>query len=176
MHCGEVKEGVFQDGRKVSANRVAKILKLTDQKCLADGSVLKKIERFSKQGVERYFCKDDEKIAKVISRLNQDKNAENWLSMQPHAKGFHYGRTSDYASFGDFEEDKLEGRSIKLCSGGEIEIAYYENGGWPAGNYIYIYSSGEFAVGERYFKDGRIWERSTEYKTDGSEEKYEFEF
>ena len=75
MHCGEVKDGVFQDGRKVSANRVAKILTLTNQKRLADGSILKKIERFSKQGVERYFCMNDEEIAKVNSRLNGDNDA-----------------------------------------------------------------------------------------------------
>ncbi len=75
MHCGEVKSGVFQDGRQVSVNRVTQILTLTNQKCLADGSVLKKIERFSKQGVERYFCMNDEEIAKVNSRLNGDNDA-----------------------------------------------------------------------------------------------------
>ncbi len=75
MHCGEVKDGVFQDGRKVSANREAKILTLTNQKWLGDGSVLKKTELFSKQGVERYFCKNDEKVAKVNTRLNPDNDA-----------------------------------------------------------------------------------------------------
>ncbi len=40
VHCGEVKKGVYQDGRKVSANRVTKILMLINQKSLADGSVL----------------------------------------------------------------------------------------------------------------------------------------
>ena len=59
----------------MSAISVAKILNLINQKCLADGSVLKKIERFSKLGVEKYFYKDDKKIAKVISRLNRDYNA-----------------------------------------------------------------------------------------------------
>ena len=48
---------------------------LINQKSLADGSVLKKIERFSKQGVERYFFRDGEKIAKVNSRLNRDNDA-----------------------------------------------------------------------------------------------------
>ncbi len=49
----EVKDCVFQEGRKVSVNLVAGILKLTDKKSLEDGSVLEKIENFSKQGVER---------------------------------------------------------------------------------------------------------------------------
>ncbi len=55
LHCGEVREGMFQEGRRVSLNRSDKILKLTNSKFLADKSVLLKIERFSKQGVERYF-------------------------------------------------------------------------------------------------------------------------
>jgi hypothetical protein len=75
VHCGEVKSGVYQDGRKVSVNRNERLLMLINQKWIADGSVLKKIERFSKQGVERYFCKNDEKIAKVNSRLNRDNDA-----------------------------------------------------------------------------------------------------
>ncbi len=47
----------------MSVNSVIKLLELTNQKCLADGSVLKKIERFSKHGVERAMYKDDEKLA-----------------------------------------------------------------------------------------------------------------
>jgi hypothetical protein len=47
VHCGKFKDGVFDEGRKVSVNKVAKLLKLTNQKCQADGSVLQKIERFS---------------------------------------------------------------------------------------------------------------------------------
>jgi hypothetical protein len=54
----------------VSVNGEAKLLKLTNQKCLSDGSVLKKIERFSKQGVERDFLKDGHRIARIIPRLN----------------------------------------------------------------------------------------------------------
>ena len=171
MHCGEVKEGVFQDGRKVSANRVAKILKLTNQKCQADGSVLKKIERFSKQGVERYFCKDDEKIAKVISRLNQDNNSESWLSMRPQAQFFN--QKKDLTDFGEFEENRLNGRVIEIYNSGRIAIGYFENG-WPStGNYIEVYSSGGFRVGEYYMKDGRRWNRGTWYFTSGKEEEYD---
>ncbi len=53
----EVKDCVFQEGRKVSVNLVARILKLTDKRSLEDGSVLEKIENFSKQGVERDIFK-----------------------------------------------------------------------------------------------------------------------
>ncbi len=44
----EVKDCVFQEGKKVSVNRAAELLKLTHKKCLADGSVLNDIELFSK--------------------------------------------------------------------------------------------------------------------------------
>ncbi len=158
MHCGEVKDGVFQDGRKVSANRVAKILTLTNQKRLADGSILKKIERFSKQGVEKYFCKNDEKVAKVNTRLNRDKNAVNWLTMRPHAQFFE--QDGDTTEFGEFEEDRLHGRCIRICKYGPIFIGYYENG-LSTGNYIHIFGNGWFRVGEIYFKDGKRWRRGT---------------
>ncbi len=47
VHCGKVKDGHFQEGRIVSANRSARILRLTNKKFLIDGSILDKIEVFS---------------------------------------------------------------------------------------------------------------------------------
>ncbi len=44
------------------------------------------------------------------------------------------------------------------------------------GDYIAIFSSGNFEVGERYLKDGERWNRKTEYKTDGTEEQYDFKY
>ncbi len=46
-HCGQVKDGKFLEGKKVSVNQVERLLLLTNQKCLADGSVIEKIELFS---------------------------------------------------------------------------------------------------------------------------------
>ena len=124
---------------------------LTNQKCLAGGSILKKIERFSNQGVERYFCTNDEEIAKVISRLNQDKNAENWLSMRPHNQSF--GEDKDFSiDFGEFEKDRLRGRGIRIHDGGCIEFGYWENGKSSTGHHIEIYS-GWFKVGGEYIQD-----------------------
>jgi hypothetical protein len=51
LFCGEVKEDSFQEGRKLSVKLKYKILQLINQKWLSDGSVIKKIERFSEQGV-----------------------------------------------------------------------------------------------------------------------------
>jgi hypothetical protein len=48
VHCGQVKNGIYQEGRKVSVSKIAKRLNLTNKKFQADGSVLQKIERFKK--------------------------------------------------------------------------------------------------------------------------------
>ncbi len=53
VHCGEFKDGKFHEGRRVSVNKGERLLKLTNKKSLADGSVLEKVELFSKRGVER---------------------------------------------------------------------------------------------------------------------------
>jgi hypothetical protein len=58
VHCGQIQNRVYNEGRKVSVNEAEKVLKLYNQKSQADGSVLRKIERFSLQGVERKFLKD----------------------------------------------------------------------------------------------------------------------
>jgi hypothetical protein len=55
VHCGQVKDGKFVEGRKVSVNKAERLLKLSNMKCLVDGSVLVKIELFSKQGLERHI-------------------------------------------------------------------------------------------------------------------------
>ncbi len=124
MHCGQVKNGGFQDGRQVSVNRVAKLLKLTNQKSLSDGSVSKKVERFSKQGVERDFLKDGQKIAKIIPRLNRWNDTKNWLSIRP-ATLFCQG--TDYRTlFGEFDEDnRPRGRGISIDKYGNIFIGYH---------------------------------------------------
>ncbi len=121
---------------------------LINQKWLADGSVLKKIERFSKQDVERFFCKNDEKIAKVNSRLNRDNDPQNWLSMRLDASDYY--RDKEFGTyFGEFNENnEAHGRCIEIYNSGGIRIGYFENDDYAIGNYIQIYSDGLFAVGE----------------------------
>jgi hypothetical protein len=86
--CGKVKDCVYQEGRKVSLNEAERLLKLSDQKCLTDGSVLEKIESFSEQGLERYILKNGQKIGAIITRLNRGNDDQNWLSMQPNPLRF----------------------------------------------------------------------------------------
>jgi hypothetical protein len=112
VHCGEVKNGIFHEGRKLSVNGHAKTLKLINQRYLGDGSVLKKFERFSKQGVERYLTKDGQEIKARIHRFNRVNDAQNWLSMQPDPIRWW---CSDYKGdgFGEVKErNKLHGRGI----------------------------------------------------------------
>ncbi len=55
-----------------------------------------------------------------------------------------------------------------------IFIGYYKNYRSPTtGNYIYIEGWGEFKVGERYIKDGKMWDRGTSYRADGTETQYD---
>jgi hypothetical protein len=53
VHCGQVKYRAYQQGRKVSVKKDKELLVLVNEKCRADGTVMKKIEKFSKEGVER---------------------------------------------------------------------------------------------------------------------------
>jgi hypothetical protein len=88
-----------------------------------DGSVIEKIERFSRQGLERYVFKDGLKTGKIIPRLNQSKDAQNWLSMQPSPIDFCDG--SGWG-FGEVNEDnKLHGRGIRILIDGYIHIGYW---------------------------------------------------
>ncbi len=172
VHCGKVKDDEFQDGRKVSVNSKNKLLKLTNQKFLADGSVHKKIERFSQQGVEKHFLKDDQVKAKIVPRLNGWHDAENWLSMRPGAQYYR----DDFVNtlFGEFNNDnKLHGRGIEIWNDGFIVLGYHEIGRWSTGNYIRISKDGWFTVGKKYIKDGLTWKRGTEYYKHGKEEKYD---
>ena len=87
-HCGRVKDGLLQEGRIVSVNKDAKILKLTCKKLQMDGSVFSKIEIFSNSGAEYNLLKNGQKIADIIARLNLCKQSQNWLSMQPYPLRF----------------------------------------------------------------------------------------
>ena len=40
VHCGKFKNGVYEEGRRVSVNKVERLVKLINQKFLADGSVI----------------------------------------------------------------------------------------------------------------------------------------
>jgi hypothetical protein len=75
VHCGQVKNDVYQQGRKVSVNASEELLRLTNRKWLANGTVLEKIELFSRQGVTRDFLKDGQKIDTINPRLNLRNDA-----------------------------------------------------------------------------------------------------
>ena len=48
------------------------------------------------------------------------------------------------------DSDELNGRCISIYPSGTITLGYYKNGYYAPGKYITVFSSGEFAVGERY--------------------------
>ena len=78
-------------------------------------------------------------------------------------------------SFGEVNADSnLHGRGIQIYPSGEIYIGYFNNYHCAPGRYINIWSNGEFRVGEVYFKDGEMRARGTEYKNDGTSDKYDY--
>ena len=74
----------------MSVDAKARILILVNKKNLPDGSVLQKVERYSKQGLERSFIKDGFDLAGIIQRLNLWRSDENWLAMKPLCAGNYY--------------------------------------------------------------------------------------
>ena len=80
-------DGVFCEDRKVcgTTGRYENdpVCHLTNTKCLADGSVLKKIDKkYSKNRFNRSFYVDGDKVDKIIRRLNFSGESKNWLSMK----------------------------------------------------------------------------------------------
>jgi hypothetical protein len=63
--------------------------------------------------------------------------------------------TDFHQSFGEVNENnELHGRGIRIWNDGTIHIGYFEDGYDSTDNYIWIDSSGGFAVGYVYYKDG----------------------
>jgi hypothetical protein len=93
--------------------------------------------------------------------------------MQPNSKFY---KDEGYTlSFGELNENnRMQGRGIKIGNYGVIDIGYYENDDWSTGNYITIWKDGEFWVGEKYIEDGWIKSRYTWYYTNGTEKKFGF--
>jgi hypothetical protein len=128
VHCGNFKNSSFQEGRKVSVHKEDAVLVLIDQKCLADGSVLKKIERFSKQGLVRIFSKNGQEVTAIIPRLIKKNHAQNWLSMQPNPLRYSntFGSTfgelieKNKPSYGREIRVELHGRAILIDDDGFI--------------------------------------------------------
>jgi hypothetical protein len=127
------------------------------------------------EGVECSFLINGYKEAGIIRRLNTWRNDKNWLSLRPHKDRFTGYNGADFADFGEMNADnKFHGRGIVINSDGDIFIGYCKNGDWRApGKFIWIFIGGEFEVGERYMKDGKLRDRVTLYKTDGTSKKYD---
>jgi hypothetical protein len=98
-------------------------------------------------------------------------NVSDYLGKQPLTSPLKTKTDSEYKYYyGEVNADgKEHGRGIHILNSGNIYIGYWENGGLSTGNYILIFSNGDFVVGEIYIKDGGRRNRWTQYNTDGSE-------
>ncbi len=114
----------------MSVNSADKVLVLVNIKCRADGTVMKKIEKFSESGVARCFSKDGEEIATVNPRLNRVHDSQDWLSMRPDPLSWYTKSWNtdlyDETLFGEVVEQGIpHGRGIKIYEGGDIVIGYW---------------------------------------------------
>ena len=74
---------------------------------------------------------------------------------------------NDFISIGDLVDNKHTGRGIQINSYGFIHFAYWDDCSRAPGNYIDIFRSGRFDVGEIYKKHGEMYIRGTQFKADG---------
>ena len=101
-------------------------------------------------------CPDLEKISKEFDNVEKRAkiSVKDYLGKHALTSPLQTYTHSNYRYYGELNVDgKEHGRGIRIWNYGTIIIGYYENGRC-AGNYIYIYSNGEFDVGEVYMKDG----------------------
>ncbi len=112
--------------------------------------------------------KDGQRTGTLIPRLNQSKDAQNWLSMQPNPLRY---SDEDGRGFGEVNENNnLHGRVIITWKKGSVRIGYFVNGDYATGHYIYIWNDSIwFQVGEEYIEEGHKRNRGTYYERDGAE-------
>ncbi len=129
-----------------------------------------------------------ERIQKARAKLDQLCCSSQFLKFGSPLYGFgeryvqfsdkkkQIDRKTDIKSyFGEWstETGKPLGRCIEFYKDGEIFIGYNDDGDCVTGNYITIYKSGIFKVGEIYRKDSVKWERGTQYETCGDSFDYD---
>ncbi len=156
-------------------------MKLVNTKFQPDRSVFDKVERYSRQGVERSFRINGQKVAAIIPRLDLWRSSESWLALKP--TDFHcffeeelfFGET---ASCNSQHHKLIEFRSKEKA----INIGYFDSQRIFTGEYIFghkifatVYEPvstirikifGYFKVEEWYMKDGSLSKRGTKYWDD----------
>ena len=92
--------------------------------------------------------------------------------------GPRYLKFSDRGSaklIGEFstETNEPNGRCISIYPSGTITLGYFFDGCCAPGSYITVFSTGDFAVGQRYTgADGEIHCKGIQYNIDGSQKQY----
>ena len=142
---------------------------------VSNDDILSKLIKFA---IDNNLQKQMDKVNTVIDTLkyNHDISVREHLGFDNAATKQLKFHTNKYGQkmIGELNSDnKLHGKGIYFYSGGEIGIGYYNNGVGAPGNYLTIYSDGEFKVGECYLKDGEKCVRGTRYLTDGFCKKFD---
>ncbi len=139
-----------------------------------DGTKLAKIQAYTPVGIERGFFVNDQRVGDIDERFNLQLEGQDWLSLKPTQTQYHERKPwVTFDSFGEFDNNKLSGRGIKIWHDGHILIGNFFNNGQVPGDYISIDHNGSFKVGKRsWTKEIGDRDFGVAYLTDGTRKEY----
>ncbi len=100
-------------------------------------------------------CPELEKLLKKFDTIEKRAkiSLNNYLGKQPLTSPLQTNTHSDWKYYGELKADgEPHGRGIRIWLDGGIWIGYWWRWYMSTGNYIMIFSDGEFRVGEFYMK------------------------
>ena len=114
---------------------------------------------------------------KVNEHLNFNGELQGYgnLYFQYSEKFEEHGLKKEATYIGEWSEknNKPHGRGILIVPSVQTTIGYWQNGNPADGNYVIIYSGGDFEVAEWYkHKTGKVKKRTTRYKVDGTSKQF----
>ena len=122
-------------------------MKLVNTSYRCDGTLLQKVERYSPQGVERFFLINGYKVSLLIKRLNIFLKSDGWLALSPDASNYYQIQNKVDFYFGEIgKNNKSNGRGISISADSCLHIycGYYQEGYRGPGNFMLIARNGVF--------------------------------
>jgi len=159
IHCGEVLSGAFFGPNKVSMNKSSNKFSIvtSHKKYLPTGVQFDLCQKTTANSFVSGFFVDGVYQAQIVERFNFFQKDESWLALSPNSK-YIERIYKEPAYFGEVNSgNEADGRGIFFDPNDPfsiIRIGHWKNGERAAGSFITIRNTGEFAVGERFMRDG----------------------
>lgn len=81
--CGRVRDGKFEDGRRIVVNLKKFILHSVDQITQPESTVLQKVVCSIENDSSEGFFLNGVKVAELVARFNLKSNSQSWLDLNP---------------------------------------------------------------------------------------------